>query len=63
MIFIREGYYREGIYKFEIHIPQNYPSKPPDIQFTTKIFHPLIELSTGKLDLSVYVYLIQRKNL
>jgi len=56
VIFVREGYYREGIFKFEIHIPQNYPSKPPEIQFTTKIFHPLVDISTGKLDLSVFCF-------
>jgi ubiquitin-protein ligase len=53
VIFIREGYYKEGIFKFEILIPQNYPSKPPEVNFITKVFHPLIDLSTGKLDLSV----------
>jgi ubiquitin-protein ligase len=56
VIFVREGYYREGIFKFEIHIPQNYPSKPPEIQFMTKIFHPLVDISTGKLDLSVFCF-------
>jgi ubiquitin-protein ligase len=53
VIFIREGYYREGIFKFEISIPQNYPSKPPEIKFTSKVFHPLIDLTTGRLDISV----------
>jgi len=56
VIFVREGYYKEGIFKFEIHIPQNYPSKPPEIQFTTKIFHPLVDISSGKLDLSVICF-------
>lgn len=55
VIFIREGYYKDGIFKFEISIPQNYPSKPPEIQFTTKVCHPLIDLSSGKLDLAVKI--------
>lgn len=51
-IFIREGSYKDAILKFEIFIPSNYPSKSPEVVFITKIFHPLIDLVSGKLDIS-----------
>ena len=57
-IFVREGSYKEAILKFEIFIPSNYPSKAPEIVFITKIFHPLIDLISGKLDISVSFYII-----
>jgi ubiquitin-protein ligase len=58
---VREGAYKDGIYKFEINIPSNYPSKPPEIIFMTKIYHPLVDFTTGKLDLSV-IKILYRKN-
>ena len=53
VIFIREGLYKDGIFKFVITIPQNYPAKAPEITFTSKVFHPYVDFSNGKLDLSV----------
>ena len=61
VIFIREGYYRDGIFKFEIHIPNEYPSKPPEVIFISKIFHSYIDQSSGKLDISVKYNIIKKK--
>ena len=35
--------YEGGIFHLNISIPENYPIKPPRIQFTTAIFHPNID--------------------
>ena len=37
--------YENGAFQLQIDFPQNYPFKPPKIQFLTKIYHPNINLS------------------
>ena len=34
-------------------IPKNYPSNPPSVNFINKIYHPLINVETGDLDIKV----------
>jgi len=29
-----------GLYKLEVHFPEDYPSKPPKCKFTPPLFHP-----------------------
>lgn len=44
-------------------IPTSYPSKPPEINFITKLSHPCIDLITGKLDITVkLIAFYYRKN-
>lgn len=44
VIFIRQGVYRDGIFKFKIIIPANYPADNvcPSVIFDTPVFHPLV---------------------
>eukprot|EP00941_MAST-03F_sp_MAST-3F-sp1_P002748 g2748.t1 len=53
VIFIRQGLYRDGIFKFRMDIPQNYPADNarPTVTFFTPVFHPLVDPDTGVLDL------------
>ena len=66
VIFIKEGPYKGGMYKFEIRFPQNYPLKHPEVFFINKIIHPLIQDNTGKLDITVrkiiLIVKLNRKN-
>ena len=54
MIFVRQGVYRDGIFKFKIIIPQNYPADDarPVVIFDTPLFHPLVNPETGELDMT-----------
>lgn len=53
VIFIRQGMYRDGIFKFRIDIPDSYPADDarPTVTFHTSVYHPLVDPETGELDL------------
>uniref|UniRef100_A0A0G4GM39 UBC core domain-containing protein n=1 Tax=Chromera velia CCMP2878 TaxID=1169474 RepID=A0A0G4GM39_9ALVE len=53
VLFVRQGWYKDGIFHFRIQIPQEYPNAAPSIFFLTPVFHPLVDPSSGYLDLSV----------
>ena len=38
--------YEKGNFKISCVIPPEYPFKPPDLSFTTKIYHPNIKLGS-----------------
>ncbi|CAK8691687.1 AKT-interacting protein-like [Clavelina lepadiformis] len=51
VIFVRQGLYQSGIFKFCVTIPHNYPDGDcPQVLFDHPPFHPLIDPKTGKLD-------------
>jgi ubiquitin-protein ligase len=35
--------YHEGLFRFEITYPSNYPFKPPVFKFSTRIYHPNVD--------------------
>ena len=59
VIFLRRGLYRDGVFRFVVNLPSSYNDidTHPEIIFTPPIFNPLIDPSTGKLDLRTDQYL------
>jgi Ubiquitin-protein ligase len=53
IVVIKSGFYDKGKFKFEINIPQGYPSQRFSIYFTTKVYHPLVNNETGELDITL----------
>lgn len=49
VIFVRQGIYKGGVFRFKIEIPENYPNIRPAVFFHTYVFHPLIHPDTGEL--------------
>lgn len=45
--------YQGGIFQVDIKIPNEYPFKPPQMRFTTKIYHPNISSVTGAICLDI----------
>lgn len=51
VLFIRQGIYQGGIFKFQLQIPESYPDGDcPRLLFEQPIFHPLIDPDSGELD-------------
>lgn len=49
----KPGPYAPGVFRFHISFPVQYPQRPPNISFSTEIFHPLIT------PLTTYTYTTQ----
>eukprot|EP00126_Sphaerothecum_destruens_P002152 Sdes_comp15594_c0_seq1m4579 len=49
VIFVRQGLYRGGIFKFIIYMPDDFPDSCPFVKFTSNIFHPQFD-DSGRLD-------------
>jgi ubiquitin-protein ligase len=52
VLFIKDGRYRSGVFKFILDIPVDYPYEPPVVRFLTPVHHPLVDPETGDLDIS-----------
>ncbi|XP_068617029.1 AKT-interacting protein isoform X2 [Brachionichthys hirsutus] len=51
VIFIRHGLYQDGVFKFTVYIPDNYPDgECPKLIFDIPVFHPLVDPVSGELD-------------
>ncbi|XP_025924623.1 AKT-interacting protein isoform X12 [Apteryx rowi] len=51
VIFIRHGLYQDGVFKFTVYIPDNYPDGDcPRLVFDLPVFHPLVDPESCELD-------------
>jgi len=51
MLFVRAGMYQEGVFRFHMVIPDNYPNgDSPRLIFEPAVFHPVIDPDSGELD-------------
>uniref|UniRef100_A0A8C5MXE3 UBC core domain-containing protein n=1 Tax=Leptobrachium leishanense TaxID=445787 RepID=A0A8C5MXE3_9ANUR len=51
VIFIWHGLYQDGVFKFTVYIPDNYPDgECPRLVFDIPVFHPLVDPESVKLD-------------
>jgi len=54
IIIIRGGLYKNGKFKFFIEFPKGFPKNKPELYFISKVYHPLVNLETGHLDMKVF---------
>lgn len=52
LMMVRFGLYKDGRFKFRMHF-EEFPQKPPKVYFISKVWHPLVELASGLLDLGI----------
>ncbi|KAG8180123.1 hypothetical protein JTE90_012138 [Oedothorax gibbosus] len=51
VIFMRQGLYQGGVFRFTLYVPDNYPDcECPILVFDPPVFNPLINMETGELD-------------
>mmetsp|Transcript_43347 Transcript_43347/g.101224 ORF Transcript_43347/g.101224 Transcript_43347/m.101224 type:complete len:308 (-) Transcript_43347:116-1039(-) len=51
VLFIRQGLYKGGVFKFRLVLPEEYPDQGPDLYFTSEVFHPMVDPKTGQVEL------------
>ncbi|VWU49714.1 ubiquitin-conjugating enzyme E2, putative [Hepatocystis sp. ex Piliocolobus tephrosceles] len=53
--FLYSTIYKNGKFKIQIRLNENYPNSIPEVYFLTPVFHPLINPESGKLNLGIYL--------
>ena len=52
VIFVKDGPYEDGIFKFRIDFTLKYPLNLPTVMFSPKqVYHPYVKFESGKLDI------------
>jgi len=51
ILFLRQGLYKGGAFKFLVELPEEYPDSPPKLYFTSEVFHPMVDAETGLVDI------------
>ncbi|KAJ2162143.1 hypothetical protein GGF46_000885 [Coemansia sp. RSA 552] len=51
VMFVRRGYWRDAVVRFEVDIPPAYPRVPPEITLMTLVEHPLVRVDDGRFAL------------
>lgn len=49
----KDSFYKGFDFDLAINVPENYPLRPPEIRFVTKVFHPNVNFSTGEICLDI----------
>ena len=52
VIFVQDGPFSGGIFRFDIVFPLSYPTATPQVFFPPTLLHPLVDPDTGRLLLS-----------
>jgi ubiquitin-conjugating enzyme E2 M len=52
-VTVRAGAYQGGVYSFRIDVPHTYPFHAPSVTSLTRIWHPGVDLQTGKVKLPI----------
>ncbi|XP_013133742.1 PREDICTED: protein crossbronx homolog [Papilio polytes] len=53
VIFIRSGVYKGGVFRFTLTLPEKFPNDGvPVVTFTSKLYHPAVNATTGVLNLN-----------
>jgi len=51
VLFIRQGPYQEGVFRFQVEIPENYPDGDvPKVVFDNPVFHPSVDPNSNSLN-------------
>lgn len=45
--------YQNGVFNLKIKLPNEYPFRPPDVRFETKVYHPNVRTSSGHICLDI----------
>ncbi|KAF5281264.1 hypothetical protein FQA39_LY05150 [Lamprigera yunnana] len=52
VIFVRSGLYEDGIFRFNINLPEEFPDgEHPKVIFQSEVFHPVINVHNNELNL------------
>eukprot|EP00930_Biecheleria_cincta_P037781 TRINITY_DN25963_c0_g1_i1.p1 TRINITY_DN25963_c0_g1~~TRINITY_DN25963_c0_g1_i1.p1 ORF type:complete len:273 (-),score=68.64 TRINITY_DN25963_c0_g1_i1:61-846(-) len=51
VVFVQQGLYKGGVFKFQLQLPEDYPARGPELRFVSEVFHPMVDAKTGRLDL------------